>query len=301
MKRISLALLIALLPVITFAQGFYFRTGLGYAFPMAGQSMDPNGTPYGGTYNGNNNNYSIQGASFTSGLQGQLGIGYLFNRHLGMQLDLNLGVSPKQYSFTATNVMLPGGYIGDVSFQMRARTPVLAIPSVVLQNGGDQWNIYSRFGFVLPINTKIIRDEIQANAVGTGQRIVDDFTFEVTSSFSLGVAAAAGVQYKINDRLSIWGELSMVSLSVYVKQQKLTAVTENGVSYPLSAVTGNQVINYSKNITADSTGANQPTYSQPFSNLGINFGIRVSLFGNSKNPSRPAVESPKRPKPARFR
>lgn len=301
MKRIPLLLLLSFLSVATFGQGFYFRTGLGYAFPSAGQSIDGSGTPYSGTYSGTSGNYSIKSASFAAGLQGQLALGYLINRHIGVQLDFNIGVSPKKYSFTATNVNV-GGYAGNITFQAQAKSSVLAIPSIVLQNGGDLWNLYSRLGVVLPINTKLIIDQVQVNAPGTGATTVDDFTFEMTNSFSLGMAAAVGLQYRVNERLCIWGEVSMISLSVYAKQQKLTAVSENGISYPLTAVSGNQVINYSKNITADSTGANQPTYSQPFSNVGINFGIRVSLFGNSKSPSRPSsVRSSDRPKPAKFR
>lgn len=305
MKKPFILLLLIVTSTIGYGQGFYLRTGLSYAFPQAGQSIDANGTPYNGTYSGTTGTYSIKSASLSSGLQGMAGFGYLISRHVGVELDLNFGLAPKKYSFSASQVRFSAATVGDLSFEMQAKTMVLAIPSIVLQNGGDVWNIYSRFGVVLPLNTEVTMDEIQGYNLGTGSgtRVVDDFTFSMKNSFSLGFAAAVGVQYKLTERMSLWGEVSMVSLSVYAKQKKLTAVTENGVSYSLSSVSGNQVVNYSKNYTEDSTGANQATYAIPYSSVGISVGIRISMFGNSKNPSKPIGKGDhsRRPKAGNFR
>jgi hypothetical protein len=110
------------------------------------------------------------------------------------------------------------------------------------------------------------------------------------------------VLYKLNSRMSIWGEVSMLSMSVYAKKSQLTAVTRNGQSYPLSAVSGNQTVNYSRNGVIDSTGVTQPAYSQPFSNVGINLGINISMSRKSRGAatSTEGTKS-KRPAPAKFR
>jgi outer membrane protein W len=301
MKKVLVTLFVLLFSgAAVFAQNFYFRAGLGYAFAQAGQSMDASGTPYNGSLSGATQTYDIKGASFSSGLQGQFGFGYMFNSNVGVQLDMNIGLAPKKYTFTADNVNL-GGINGSVTIENKASTPVFLLPALVLQTGGDKLNIYSRFGLALPLNTKITHDEIQANAPGTGTLIVDDFTFTIKNSFSLGFAGAAGVKYNLNDRVSLWGEVSMMSMSVYIKQAQLTAVTENGVSYPTSQVPGNQVINYSKSITADSTGANQPAYSQPFSNVGIHFGVSINMGGNSGGHSSHRQNDEDNSKPFRRR
>ena len=300
MKKITLTLFaLLLLSVAGYAQGFYFRTGLGYAFPQAGQTMDGSGTPYSGsqTYHSNQTQtYSIKGISFSAGFQGVVGLGYKFNDHIGVQLDAGVGISNKKYTLNINNVSL-GGVQSDVSIIQQAKNPVIVMPSLILQSGGDKVNIYSRIGIALPLNSKITLDEVVSNAPNTGTLTVDDFTFQIKNSFSVGFTGAAGVQYKISDKISIWGELSLLSLSLYIKEADLRTVTENGQNVPLSYVSGPHVVQYSKNIVIDSTGANQPTYSQPFSNIGINVGINLTLSrysrhrmggeNNKETPNRP--------------
>ena len=74
----------------------------------------------------------------------------------------------------------------------------------------------------------------------------------------------------MNKYMSIWGEVSMLSLSPYIKKADLTAVTSNGVSYNPSMVSGQTHITYAKSGTTDSTGVVQPAYAQPFSNFSFN-------------------------------
>jgi Outer membrane protein beta-barrel domain len=295
----SLVIILSATATHSHAQGFYFRGGLGYGFAQASQTIDGTGQPYSGTLNNSTNATSIKSASFGAGFQGQLGFGYLLNEHVGIQLDANVGLSNKKYTLNVSHVNLGSGVPGSVSIVQQAHTPIMLMPCLVVQSGGEKWNIYSRFGVALPLNTEITTDEIQTNDPNTGALTVDDFTSKMKSSFSLGFTAAAGVQYKFNDRVSMFGELSLLSLSVYTKQSKLTAVTENGQNVPLSYVSGNQVVNYSRNVTVDSTGANQAAYSQPFSNVGFNVGITIKV--GSKHHSDAGDKPSSRPRPSKFR
>ncbi len=285
MKKIfGTALVLSLAASTSFGQGFYFRGGLGYAFAQAGSSTDGTGQPYNGTQNNTNSltTYNLKGASFSAGVQGNLGVGYLFSDHVGVQLDAGFGLSTKKYTYNANNVTV-NGVLSNVSIVQQAKTPVVMMPSLVIQSGGDKINLYSRLGIALPLNTKITEDQIITNAPGTGATEVDDFTFKVKNYFSLGFSAAAGLQYKVNDKVSIWGEVSILSLSAYIKEADLTAVTANGQSVSLTQVSGNQTIKYSKTANVDSTYSTQPSYSQPFSNVGINVGISFNLGGGSNH------------------
>lgn len=151
------------------------------------------------------------------------------------------------------------------------------MPSLVLQTGTDPWNIYTRFGAVLPLSTRITQHLLISNAPGTGRVVVNDFAYELKNSFSLGISSAVGVQYKINDRLSAWGELSVVAMSLYTKESEFKSFSQDGFSYPTSAVGLPAVVKYSKTAVVDSTGTTAPAYAQPFSNAGLNFGIRYNL------------------------
>src|SRR4051812_46279031 len=90
MKKIlttGLAVAFSVIVSDSFAQGFYFRGGLGYGFAQAGQTIDGTGQPYNGSLNNSTNAASLKSASFGAGVQGQVGFGYMVNEHIGVQLD----------------------------------------------------------------------------------------------------------------------------------------------------------------------------------------------------------------------
>jgi hypothetical protein len=280
MKKVSCLVLALSAVVYTASAQFYVNAGIGYAIPQAGQTFDGSGGQQG--YNGTHtfstytDVFSVKPASFTAGVHGALGIGYMLSDHVGIQLDGNVGLSTKKYTFTLDNVQV-SGVLSNVNIVQQAKSPFFLIPALVLQTGGEKLNLYTRFGAALPINTKIIQDQVVTNVPGTGATEVDDFTLKIKNSFSLGISAAVGVKYKLNDKVSLCGEISLLSMSAYIKESDLTSVTVNGSSYPLSQVSGPQTIKYSKNVTVDSNGAQQPTYSQPFSNVGINVGVSFNI------------------------
>ena len=256
---------------------FYINAGLGYAIPQAGQTIDGTTQPYNGsvantTYT---STYNIKAASFCAGTQGVLGLGYMFSDHVGVQMDALIGIATKKYTFSEDSVRI-GGIEKDVSTIQKAKNPVFLAPSLVLQTGGNVLNIYARFGVAIPLNTKITQDQIQTDLPGQGAREDLDFTIQVKNSFSLGFTGAAGVKYKISDKVCIWGEISMLSMSVYIKEADVTAFTYNGVSQSVSYVSP-QSVKYSKNVVTDTNGNTAPTYSQPFSNVGIHVGISFSI------------------------
>ena len=287
MKKIYCLIVLLAAAMCNAKAQFYVRAGLGFAMPQAGQTMDGTGQGYNGsqTYTTYTQVYNVKPTSFSTGVHGVLGVGYMFSDHVGVQLDGDAGLSTKKYTFSIDNVSV-GGVPSNVDIVQRAKGPFVVIPSLVLQTGGEKINLYTRVGVALPLSTKIVQDQILTNLPGNGAVEVDDFTLNIKNSFSLGFSAAAGVQYKLSEKLSLWGEISMLSMSVYIKEADLTAVTANGQSVALSQVSGAQVVKYSKNAIVDSNGAQQPTYSQPFSNVGIQVGIKFTLGEKRQHVSR---------------
>ena len=233
MKKISCLMLALSAVAYTASAQFYINAGLGYAIPQAGQTFD--GTGQQGGYNGSvtyttyTQVYSVKPASFNTGVHGALGIGYMFSDPVGVQLDGNVGLSTKKYTFSIENAPV-GGVASNIDIVQRAKSPFMLVPALVLQTGGDKLNLYTRVGAALPVSTKITQDQIITNLPGTGATEVDDFTIKIKNSFSVGISAAAGVKYKLNERVSIWGEINMLSMSAYIKEADLTAVTVNGSS-----------------------------------------------------------------------
>jgi hypothetical protein len=156
----------------------------------------------------------------------------------------------------------------NIKIQQAANSPFFLMPSLVLQTG-DQVKIYSRLGLALPLSAGITQEQMLTNAPGTGALVTDDFTWQLKTSFSLGFTAAAGAKYQISDKISIWGELNFLSMSLYAKEQDLKSwsVSSQGTTQnvPLSYYTNAQVIKFSKTAVLDSTFSSIPTYSSSIS------------------------------------
>jgi hypothetical protein len=285
LKKIScISVILSFIAITGWSQGFFIRTGLGYAIPHAGQTIDGSGTPYNGSLNNSTylQNYNVKPASFSAGLQGMAGIGYMFSENAGMQLDASVGLLTTKYTFSIDNITI-NSIPSKVSVVQQSFKPIIFTPSLVLQTGGKKIDLYTRVGVALPLNTRIVQDIIVTNAPGTGATTERDFTMQLKSSFSLGFAAAAGIHYKLNRVMSIWGEFSFLSLSVYIKESELIGFSENGQQYSLSAISGPQTITYSKTAAVDTNETTLPTYSQPFSNVGFNLGISFTFPPHSKS------------------
>jgi hypothetical protein len=287
-KRLLSIVVLSSLAMTASAQGLYFRAGLGYAMPQAGQTIT--GSAYELPYRGSLSNeitYDLKGASFSAGLKGYLGLGYMISKNVGIQLDAHLGLSNSTLSFTANNVNLNysngTSILSNMTVEQRAVFPVNLVPSMVVTTACSQWDVYCRMGVALPVHSRIEKERTISNAPGTGVLTQTRETWEVRSSFSSGLAAAAGFQYNISPSLSIWGEVSVLSMSLYIKEAQLTDFSYNGQSIPLGQLSGTMTYNYNKNTTFDTANlSTQPAYSQPFSNVGFNVGIRTTLGSTRK-------------------
>lgn len=210
----------------------------------------------------------------------------MFTSHIGLDLAFTGALSTNEYRYSVTGENL-SGVPSDVVFVSKAQNPLILTPSVVLQTGSCPFNVYSRMGLVVPLKTTVVQDQIISNQPGSGAQTVYDYTFELHNGFSLGVSGALGASYRTNNGLSIWLETSLVSLPVYTKEAEIVDVTVNGISYLQPFLQGNPgKINYSRNFTAEKGDFfNQPSYSLPFSNIGVNLGVSFAL-GSEKSDRR---------------
>ena len=284
MKNTLTVLLFALVCSSISAQekGFYLRGGLGYNFPVAGQMYDNSGFPFNGSYTSSSAQgdvYDVKNASFSSGLHGQLGLGYMFNKYLGIQLDMSIGLANTKYTGSENNIVIQDTMHGNVSITQYASTPVLLMPSIVLQNGGSVFNVYARAGVAVPLNTKLTQEVAVSNLPGSGAIETDVYTYQLKNSFAIGFTGAMGLQYNTSERIGFWAEINMLSMSLNPRESDLKSITVNGAPYPLSAISPSQLtIQYSKSITVSpGTNNQQPTYSIPFSNVGIHLGMTIKF------------------------
>lgn len=272
----------------TNAQGLFYRFGLGYAIPQAGQTMDGTATPLNGsmtnTTSGTTNYtaYDIKKASFSSGLHGTVAVGYLFNEHVGIDVSLSGLFGAQKYSFFDYNVAI-NGVASNVEITQSASC-ILATPSLYMQTNG-KINLYSRVGIALPLKTRVYQDQIFTNLPGTGAIQAEDYYWEIKNKFGLGFNAAAGITFRVNRRLSLWTEASFLSLAVFTKEAELKEVYVNGQGGYLQYVSQDQrKVTYGTNFTATTNDYfHQPTYSQPFGNMTFSVGVYYGLNNSGKS------------------
>lgn len=260
-------------PIVT---KYYLRAGLGYGFTSSGDMYGLFGIPYDGTATYKNKGASLSSftynkASFGRGINISIAGGYMFSKHVGFEVGLIKRISSPTYTFNAIGWSLGSSGTGNSKITTVAKSSLFLIPALLMETGTDPVNLYSRIGIVMPLNTKLKTEEADSyDSLG----IVTDYTTEVTSYFSLGYTAAIGFSYKIDNRFSIWAELSQFSLTVYAQNEELKSYTQNGQNIPLS-----QFYNTTVHFSSSNNGYSndKATHAIPFSNTGINIGLKMNL------------------------
>jgi opacity protein-like surface antigen len=271
MKKICLvALLLTSFITRSSAQDFYLKAGAGYAFAMPGQKLDEYGNVLNGTlsYSGNSSTSSIRSASFSSGVQGTIGCGLMLSKNIGIELNSNINLAPRNYTAKKTGQTNNNGDYTYIA-ERKANNLVVFLPSLLLQTANNTWNLYTRMGLALPVNTGIKLHESYLYRSGTANQ----YYWNITNYFSLGFSAAAGVTMKINETISLYGEAGMLSLSILRKERDLESADLDGKIYSSSQLKGGITkYHYNKNGISDG-GQNQPALAQPYGNLSITAGL----------------------------
>lgn len=275
-KIVTLTAALALSITAAQAQGGYFRIGLGYALPTAGQAIDPyTNTVYSGDVTVNEGDiirFDVKKASLNSGFQGTVAGGFMFSRHVGAELGATIGISPREYESTTVNTFEDNG---DIITQttvntFRAKTPVMLTPSLVVQSGGNKVNLYARGGIVLPLNAKMTT-EGDYRLVGPGFTYTEVYNYETRMKFAPGFSGAMGLKGYITRNIAVWGEACLTSLSLNVTEVELTEAVVNGTNV-LS-----QINDPLDEFDTEGSASKAISYQIPFSNMAINAGISLEF------------------------
>lgn len=266
---------------------FYFNIGLGYAMPLAGQTLDANnGGPLSGTFTYSNPygnqpdtvHFSMSKTSFSSGMHAIAGFGYMFNDNIGLQCDISYGAISTHYTNQSVDT-LHHGIRSNVSHEQYAKTPIMFTPALLIQTKVQKATVYMRAGIALPLSAKIIHNEtINYYPPGNGGILLVQASREIKTNFGLGYAGALGISWAVADNVKFWAEASVLAMSLYAKEADVTSFTADGVNQMFTASPLTLKTTYSMGSTSVSNGAgDQPTYSIPFSNMSINAGLSFRL------------------------
>lgn len=268
-------LLVSCLPAAT-AQWF-IKLGLGYTIPNAAQTMDVTGNAFSGntTYSpitDSVTSYSIKKASFSSGFKGIIGGGYHINSHFSVEVVANLGLSNTLYTSKIDNVITPNGaYRANNTITQQAKFPIMIMPAATFKTDKPKFNWYGRMGFVLPVKNEVEID-LKSDYIAFIPN-VEEIKGTLKTRFNIGFLGAGGVSYTASKGVNVWAEFNYMSISLFAKETKITQHT--GATNPNAAPLEGTTITYG--FSGQAGSLNQPTFSIPYSNMGISIGATFDI------------------------
>lgn len=277
---------------------FYFRVSAGYSFESGKtefNNADPNGLT--GIMQSTDITVDADGSMTIKSLNGTAGagvkanvtVGYMFNPYIGAELGVSY-------------------FHGDKILIGRLRSPQMAseehtylrgfdvAPGVFLTPNFKTVNPYARLGAIVPVAGELTIETKarQANGGGPSTDIVVAAKSEVKSRFSVGYFGALGLNYPINDHLSIFAEVEIKNLSIKSKSAEITEYTTMAVTNGQSQLIPGQqwadlpiyekefeftdAYTQSTTSTPDQNAPRKiPTQFVNASGIGMNVGIKLIL------------------------
>ena len=276
-KMLFLIFVINLLSApLLFAQGAYLNINSGYATSMSSQNLSGFENS---TYEFYSNSYSLKHEqiifSFGKGLNFGADFGYMFNKNLGAEI----GVSYLIGGNTISTLTQPNN-----STEITVSSKMLRInPSLVITSGFEKINPYAKFGLILGSGYVILSSNQEISGFSGQQSNYQ--SIKLSGGIAIGLTSGIGALYKINDKLSFFGELNMINLSYGPTKGIKTDFRIDGVDMLPSLTTRQKETEYLDSFTETSSNSN-PQDSEPskklkqklpFGSFGLNLGLRVNF------------------------
>lgn len=278
----------------------YFRVGVGYASSLNGNTRAPINMinnrqllPANGSLNINNvsrtsysETFDLKKSSFNAGIHGTVALGLMVNKHIGIELAGCIGISTKKVKTEISEADSGKNNTVALNVTQQAKLPLMVTPSIVLQTGGKV-NIYSRAGIVLPIISRIVQEGAYTHdrfnpATSAYVRVNNTtWTEEYKMRLQPGFSGAIGAKYAISKNIQVWGELGIVSMSLYYKTSELTGYEyldiDDGRISLSNIPPARRITQYEFKGTTTFNNTTYPTDQVSFSNCNITAGISIDL------------------------
>lgn len=266
------------------AQGAYVNVNVGYGMPLNSQKNILIEETHDRVNDFVNNEYSynyseeIVNLSMGKGMNFGASFGYMFNKNLGAELGLNYllgGKTSATYTDHSTYIDVSGTNSNSSTEKEEYSAKMFQInPTLVLAGGFEKWNPYGKFGVVLGFGS-IYNDLTYSDSDGdnwTGQ-------IKMNEGMAFGFSGAFGVQYALNENLSLFGELNLISMSYSPNKGEVTEYTFNGVDMLDTFSDEEKQIEYVDKISENSNSTTPSTINQElrtsyqFSSIGLKVGL----------------------------
>lgn len=246
--------------------GFYVGVHGGYSLPIATQNINHLNFSNETEQDGGNRFDDIL-LSLGKGGNAGINIGYMFNQNLGAELGVDYLFGTK-YDAKYRDPSDP-----DYTFDQYLSAKMVQFkPSVVLRTSYDQITPYAKLGFVIGVGSTIKYEENEH--FGSNNY---EYEMEMKEGVGFGLNGAIGLDYALNNNMSVFGEITAVSMNYAPKKGYVTQALQNGTDYLPELSVRDKEIEFLDDFT-DNGSANEPEKQQrqsyPFSSIGLNLGLK---------------------------
>jgi hypothetical protein len=296
------ALLTATATTASVAQ-MYGGLQVGYSMPTASgvfSGSNPTGTAAAGTATSGtattNVKENIYGTSGT-GLSFGLNAGYMFSEHFGFDLgaSYNIGSPVVTASQDVASIPAPGIAQATKETFTTSGTQIRLIPSLVVSAGKDGIKPYARFGVVVPVSGETITDYSNVTTVTSPLGSTTYTTKGKTKTdgqLSVGFNTAVGVNIGLGEKMTVFGELALTTLTIKAKSSQTTEYSSDAPGRPKTLADrkfSDNNINYVDKLDNSSNAAGYATtfddkkatdalaLTANYNSLGLNVGIRYKF------------------------
>jgi opacity protein-like surface antigen len=204
-------------------------------------------------------------ARLGTGLPMGIGGGYMFNKNFGVELGVEF--------FQGLNAKIVNSINGDETKKLISAPHLGVIPMVVAQIQEGNVIPYVKLG----IDIGVINDLEVRTSDATSQKLTRDY-----GGLSLGVKAAAGVEFPLSQLISLFVEVDAKQFSYSPMHGKVVKYTVNGQDAMSTLTTQESKWDYVKSInSSDPKSADEPAKllreTHSVDNVGLELGVRFSL------------------------
>jgi len=217
--------------------------------------------------------------TYGQGVKASLGVGYMLGAHFGVELGAIYSKGATIEVDETVNVVAPGYQMGSQVTKLNNNTGLVYLQAKMALDPIGKWTPYGRLGVAMNVYAKSY-DELTLSVPAYNE--VSAAKTKTDYRLGLGVNATMGCNYRLNERLSLYGEVSTLLMSLSRKKDVVTAYTVNGADKLSTLQTVDRETVYDKDMhTPYPLNVNnpKPALSQfdPLSYIGISLGIQVAI------------------------
>jgi hypothetical protein len=216
------------------------------------------------------------------GFNTALTLGYSLSDVVAIELGANYVFNSSEVTDNYSSEFSSGNSTSVIAAQM-----IQVAPKVVFNlNSESKFNPYLKVGATLGIG-KITSTTESTDISNFGSQTFEfssEDEFEITGGLAFGFNAGIGGNYAINDRISIFSELNLLSMSYAPTKGEVTKYELDGNDELSNLSTSEKETIFVDEIEYDFNGSqneNEPAEQLkmylPFNNISLNVGLRISL------------------------